>query len=225
MKSSLTNLLKSFLPLICVGLFLASVGAAKAQILLTVDITNNSAITITATGANASTNVNAYLSDGIDLLNFFGSSTGAVNFNSNITSSTLTASGTGTDTFTQGNSDVYSGSNVDLNLYNLSSSATETFTTSSPAFNGTMILDLSSYAANLRNVGTGTFTGTIITGFYNDAEEGSGSPNTPIGTYQIITMTAPEPSTWALLIAAAVLLAIFRARTKARQLKAVATTK
>jgi hypothetical protein len=220
MKSSLTNSHKLLLGLASAILLLVSARGGKAQVLLTVNINNPSAVTITATRADAGADVSGFLSDGVDLLGFFASTTSTATFDSDISpSSNLTVPNLAGDVFTNGLSDVFStGDNVDLNLYNYTSSAAENFSTGSVAFTGTLTLNLSGYSAELRSVGTGTYTGTLIAGFFDDGSLGSGTPTSPaIGQYQIVSISAPEPSTWVLLFAGMALLAVRRARLKAQR--------
>lgn len=209
MKTSLTCH-KFFLGLASAVLLLLSVSAANAQILLTVNISNPSAVTITATGTDSLANVEADMADGIDLLGFFKGSTGPVSFTVNSGSSLTPGTGSaGTVTYDESLSDVLStGSNIDLNLYS-DRSAPENFSTTDAAFTGTLTINLSGVASDLL---PSAGVGDIKTGFF-----GSASPNTYIGQYQVVTssVAAPEPSAWALLFVGLTLLAICRPRLKA----------
>ncbi len=174
--------------LFLLALLSASPLAARAEVVLLVDITNPAAIPITATSANARAAGPAVPQFvGIDLLQFF---TAAVDVGTGyFTSSTLTPPGGGA--YLNFESDNYSGSLIDLNLLdggNLNDP--QDFSTSSPAFTGQGALDLSSYAAYLPAFGA---TGNVLNGA-NNATFG-----TVVGQWQAV----PEPSTSLLLAFAA----------------------
>jgi len=214
MKPSLTCLKNHF---VCFGaalFLLASVNAAKAQVLLTVDISNPKAVVITAVstgtyngtfGNPVTTNFNS----GIDLLGLFTADAGTSPIGIDSPTPTLTT-GNGSaggeaysiiypDNFT---TDLGIGYH-DLSLYgNNTTAGSETFDTSDAAFAGSITLNLSGYSLQDAN-----YQGTIITG-----ANGS-TPNTVIGSYQVIsdTVSTPEPSTWALLLGSLAGLVIWRA--------------
>ncbi|MEL6951778.1 MAG: VPLPA-CTERM sorting domain-containing protein [Pseudomonadota bacterium] len=128
----------------------ASMGAASSATLLTVDVSDPSAVTFTGTGAAAdvATSVDAFV--GISLLDFYSSvPTGFAVAGS----STLTA-GTNADLldgeFRAGSAVNFLGSLVVLN-----------FTTTDAAFSGTFTVDYTANASFLPSVGT---TGSIVTG-------------------------------------------------------------
>jgi hypothetical protein len=188
MKISLTYLKNH---LVCFGaavLLLVSVSAAKAQILLTINDTDPSAVTITATGTGPLTTTSQLFNNGIDLLGFFTTSEGFTPYTVTSTSLTTGDSSSG-PLYDTAVADNISLSNVDLTLYSSSSDATETFTTGDPAFAGTLTVDLN--GAGVPTAGT---SGVIVTGY------SGGGPNVVVGEWQVATVTAPEPSTWVLLV-------------------------
>jgi hypothetical protein len=189
-----------------IALLLLSVGAANAQILLTIEYTSPSAVTITATGAAPGATATSTLDQGIDLTGFFLSNPTFTQNNAIPSSSLTTGNGSGgVLTFNQWATDEYSNQSFDndLNLYG--SSASETFSLDSAAFAGTLTLDLSSLASYLPTVGA---SGTLVTGYYT-----APGGNTPIGSWQVVS--APEPSTWFLAALGVASVALFRAGSTA----------
>ncbi len=185
MNSSLTNLKNH---LVCFGaaaLLAMSVSAAKAQILLDVQI-NGDVATITATGSApvfldpSQTTATTPIFNGIDLENFFSSTDLDVSFH-NATSSSLTtpaeAAGDGL-TLQQYSVDFATGTPVDLNLSTQGPSDNLTFTAGDAAFTGTMTINLASFPSV-------NSSGQILAGF-------EGSSDGVIGTWQVVS--APEPS-------------------------------
>jgi hypothetical protein len=161
---------------------------ANAQILLTIDDTTPSHTVITATGNFDAASGSASLGDGIDLLSFFTSQDLADAVVANPSTLTTGDSSSG-PLFTYGFEDNISlAGYVDLNLYQLGSGATITFTSGQSAFAGSLTLNLSGVSGLLPAVGS---TGTIVTGFSGDAPN-----NTVIGEYEVV----PEPTTGAMLV-------------------------
>lgn len=169
---------------------LLSVPAARADILVTIDITNPAAVVFTATSAAPqSSGPNVPGINGIDFLQFFiteisGFASGSV---SPSTFATYLDSGY---PYQDWNTDSYSGSNVDLNFYSQDVSS-QRFNTADPAFVGTATVNFTAYAAYLPSAGA---TGQITDGNSGNAS-GPSRPLTVLGTYQVV----PEPATWALL--------------------------
>lgn len=208
---------KALLQLACAVLLVVSACAAKAQILLTIDDSNANAVVITAnisaTGTSTASQAIA-LNEGIDLLQFFQSSVGQ---NFNLTAnpgSTLTGVGTTpADVFTDAFGDDYTIGNgyVDLNLFNSGSGSTLNFVQGTQGFSGTLTLDLSGVKTLLPTDGT---SGTLITGFYDDGNNG-GVPITTIGTWKVEnTVSAPEPASWFLVALSILAFAAFRLRAR-----------
>ena len=200
MKSSHTSSKKLFIRLATAALLLVPVCSAKAQLLLTINDSDPSAVTITATGLYPGTTTSQLFNNGIDLLGFFETNVGFTQFT--VVSSTLTtgdaSSGPIYDTAVGDN---ISTTGNDLTLYSSNPSATETFTsgpTGAPAFIGTATLDLAGQSLPAAGVGT------IVTGY------SGGSPNVAIGEWEVTTVGAPEPRTWILLLVAFVLITIYR---------------
>ncbi len=168
--------------------------AASPSVLLTIDDSNPSAVTITATGENSAANDTGHsANDGVDLLSFFNQNDFTAG---NVVTSTLQG-GNLTLSYNFNTGDNYStgvnvGDLLDLNLYNTdfpASSDSETFSTTQPAFTGSLTLDLSSLDPSaLPAAGT---TGDIIAGY-------GANPGAVIGSWQVETI--PEPGIGSLLI-------------------------
>ena len=212
MKTSLTYLKNH---LVCFGaavLLLVSVTAAKAQILLNIQISGDVA-TITATGTLSQANAETSVNNGIDLLGFFTSSTGTfqtspVSLSSNLTAANL--AGTPSDYYDTAVVDDYSTTDVDLTLYSSASGDTQVFSTTSTALTGTLTVDLSGLSSFVPTSGSGE----IVAG-YSGAHPGDTiAANTPIGEWQVVspTVAAPEPSTWALLLLGITVILAYRVR-------------
>ena len=185
-------------------LLLISACAAKAQVLLTIDDSNPGAVTITATTLSANANASTSINDGIDLLNFLVGnlsipSTGSPVTSSNLTSGNLTGSGPYYDSWAPDDIDTPGG--PDLTLYS-SGTGTETFTTMTTAFTGTLTLDLT--GEPLPVAGT---SGTIVTGYSGDSPN-----NTSIGQWKVESVSAPEPSSWMLLFGSFAVVVLWRSR-------------
>ena len=178
-------------------LTLLNSGPADAAVLIEVDISNLSAVTFTATSANASQNVASYDAwNGVTLDNFFnGNNTSAETV---AIGSLWALNGSGTGSTQLGkiyiNNTYGNWSRNDVNFYN-DAGVNISFNTSEQAFTGTLSYDLSGFTG-FRTVGS---SGDIIAG-----DPGSA----PIfGQWQII----PEPSS-ALLVLASSLYFILRRR-------------
>jgi len=210
MKTSLTYLKNHLICFGAVVLLLTSAAAAKAQVLLDVYISGN-VVTITSSGAlMENSTATATLDQGIDLLNFFNNYPTFDNPLGLISSTLTTGDGSaGVLTFNTAATDDYGNGSFDndLNLYG--SSAPETFTTGTLAFSGTLTLDLTGTgeAGALPAVGT---SGAIITGYNTSPDSGQS-----VGTWQVLaapSVSAPEPSTWLLLLLGVAALAMGRKR-------------
>jgi large repetitive protein len=159
-------------------------GAAESLILLTVDVSNPSAVVFQATSAPATTNdpSGVTLYAGVNLLGFF---TAAATHADPLTGqypvvggSTLTASGV-TNAYDGGYLDDQSGTWVDLNLFlnDPTNALSASFRpTNGPAFSGRMTIDLSADATVLPSGGA---TGIIFSG-------DSASIGAAIGYYQVL---------------------------------------
>ncbi|GAT32447.1 PEP-CTERM protein-sorting domain-containing protein [Terrimicrobium sacchariphilum] len=169
---------------------LLSVSAARADILVTIDITNPAAVVFTATSAAPqSSGPNVPGTGGIDFLHFFAVEISG--FASGLVSqSTFATYLDSSYPYQDWNTDEYSRSNVDLQFYSQKTSS-QHFSTSDPAFVGTGTVDFSAYAAYLPTAGA---TGQITDGASGNAS-GDSRPLTVLGSYQVV----PEPATWALL--------------------------
>jgi len=194
-KSTLAGLLSVMLGLL-------SVSAAHAQFLLTINDSNPFAVVITATGTfptSPATGADAGpFNNGVDLLQFF-TATQTLNSSSypiGPTSLTTGDSSSGpvldyalNDNYSFGKTTSLSG--VDLNLLTFSADSGSgnlmTFTSGSAAFSGTLTLNL--YGTPLPSPGA---SGAIVTG------ANGFTPNTSIGQWEVVS--APEPSSWALML-------------------------
>jgi hypothetical protein len=173
------------------GLFAATFPAAGQSILININQANSSAVqfiaTVTVPLANDSSQFNLF---GVDLLNYFTSAQsvgGAV-------AGTLIPAGT-TFAYSQWLPDnLHVASSVDLNLYSTSTAQLQAFSSSSPAFTGTAIINLSSFLANLPSTGA---SGNIYAG---DAHSPAGAL---IGRWTVV----PEPSVEAQLALGAMVFA------------------
>ena len=165
---------------------LASSGL-PAAVVLTVDISDPTNVTLSATGNSPLLDNSSFTTyDGITLLSFFRSAqSGSVN----ATSSTLTPNGTSqayTSVFAD-NMSTSGGDRVDLNLYADGGTEAQNMSTLVSAFTGSAVVDMSGFSGALPVNGS---IGTIHLSFY---DSGVGTPGPAIGDYQVI----PEPSTWA----------------------------
>jgi hypothetical protein len=179
-----------FIPLVLLSAFFTA--EANAQVLITINDSDPSAVTFTATGNLPSTaNSDHLYSDGLDFANFF---TIAGLFPSITATSTSLVTGVdGTPDYTALQSSTFSGSDVDLQL-TAASGNDQNFSTSTPAFVGTATFDFS--ASSFFNAASLPAAGTT-----GDLYAGSGSlfraAPVLIGSYEVV---APEPSTNALLL-------------------------
>jgi hypothetical protein len=175
------------------ALAMLAASAARAQTLLIINDSNLANLTVTGTGADAGTNnSNTNENNGVDLLGFFTSpyaTMGTLNTGFFGTES-LTPSGTGTTTYTTFYADDFSGTTVDLDLFN-AQSFTQVFSTNTPAFTGVMAGNFTPYAAIMPGNGA---TGSILSGY-------SGLSGAQIGTWEVVN-TVPEPSFYGLLAGA-----------------------
>lgn len=169
---------------------LLSIPVANAGILITIDITDPSAVVFTATSAAPSADgPNVPGINGIDFLQFFITPIDGFALG-DVTPSTLATYLDSHYPYLNWNTDSYSGPNVDLNFYSQDPSS-QRFDTSSPAFIGTATVDFSAYASYLPSAGA---TGQITDGNSGNAS-GPSRPLTVLGTYNVV----PEPATCALL--------------------------
>lgn len=182
--------------LIACLLGLVGLPAARADLLVTIDITNPGAVVFTATSAAPLANgPNVPGISGIDFLQFFITPLSDFTLG-DVTPSTFATYLDSNYPYLNWNTDSYSGSNVDLNFYSQDGSS-QRFNTTDPAFVGTATVNFTAYASYLPSAGA---TGQITDGNSGNAS-GPSRPLTVLGTYQVV----PEPSTWALLALAACL--------------------
>jgi hypothetical protein len=196
--------------LFTVVIAILSASAARAQtFLLEIDDSNPAATVITAVPLNTasgSTSGTYDLQNGVDLLGFFTSNIGTYPYLLPTTPSSLTTGDASSGPiFNEGLPDNLSGQEIDLSLFQLDSTQQISFTSGQTAFDGSLTLNLTSVEGFLPNADSARTSGSIVTG-YNGA-----APNTPIGEWKLVTpVTAPEPSTWALLLGSIALLPLAR---------------
>jgi hypothetical protein len=175
--------------------------------LLTIDDSNPSAVTITATGFAPIVDSSKSKSSGIDLLTFFLGNEGSL-FGTGLPNSTLT-SGTGGLAYTDLLGDNFSAGGdtfTDLRLYLGGPTSVQTFSTLQPAFSGTWTINFTSLGLNPSALPTPGSIGDIMSGF-------SGDEGPVIGQWEVAPV--PEPSVGSLVILASVIGAAMRLRRKA----------
>ncbi len=168
-----------------IALLVCGVATTHAAVLITVDITNSTAVVFSATGAfSAVDDISSEDGAGVTLLQFFQSN--STLSGDPITITSLTPAGSGTSEYDSAGNDFGTVSLEDINLYVSGGSVTQVFTTTSSAFTGVAVLDLS--GLDVPTLGT---EGDIIVG---DTFSGSG---VVIGSW----IAVPEPSViWLLAV-------------------------
>ena len=164
-------------------------GAARAAVLLEVDLSVTNQITISATTGASSATTSGSTTTGFYLADFFGTNTLAAGTVGSTTGD-LTSASQGPD-----NSPLLftlSGADRGLNVWSYTASLTTTFTAGSPAFTGslTSIVPPDVYAAALAGPGAGDI--------YFAAEDATGITGaTLLGTWSLVggpsEPTVPEP--------------------------------
>lgn len=191
---------------------IASSAISGVPILLTIDVSNPSAVTITATSSNSYSDYSGNTANaGVDLLGFFGANEQSLS-PGQFSGGSLQGGNDGVsyDSLTSDNYSTGGGLYYDLEVY-LSAAAvgsgnTETFSTNLPAFSGTWTVNLSSLGVSASDLPSAGSEGTIISG--------SGASAGPfIGEWQVVS--TPEPGTAGLLALGAIVtgIAIRRRRT------------
>lgn len=182
-------------------------GKASAQVVITVDWSNLSAVKFTATANNSAINypggTSWTFSEGVALLGFLntpanvqdldgGAATGTSTLTDAANNLTSTSTFNRLSSWNDSNPNFYpnGGNGSDLTLWNDPGSTGMTFSTSSPAFNGEAVFDLSAYSGFTNLFPALNATGTV--GIWN----GNGN----LGSWQVVGAAAiPEPSTYAAL--------------------------
>jgi len=166
--------------------------AVSSPILLTIDDSNPSAVTITATGFTPLVNSGKFANSGVDLLGFF-----------NATQPSLLGSTFNTSLFGGGSPSPYSnvrsdnfstsgGNAVDLNLFIVAGGGDlQGFSTTAPAFTGSLTIDLGSLGVSSSALPVAGTTGDILTG-------NSGDQGLVIGEWEVNPV--PEPGVGILFV-------------------------
>lgn len=170
---------------------------ATAQILLSINDTDPSAVTVTATGLDPSVNNNTTTANiGVDLLSFFTVDEFNMTFGQDL-SGNLEGGGTGVmynDVYSDNYSTAGSGASYDMELYvdfgSPGQANTQTFSTTQPAFTGSWTIDLSSLGVQASALPAAGTEGNILAGY-------SGDVGAVIGTWQV--QPVPEPAAAGLL--------------------------
>jgi len=172
--------------------------SATVPFLLTIDVSNPSAVTINATGLNSIANDSGRTAnDGVDLLGFFTQNEIDMPAGQFLSGSTLKG-GNLTLSYNDLWSDNYS--TGDNNFYDLSmyidinspgSSDSQSFSTSQPAFSGSWTVNFSDLGINPSALPTTGSSGLILSG-------SSANPGSVIGGWQIASV--PEPGTGSLVL-------------------------
>ena len=179
---------------VLLALLLVCAAASRSAVVLTIDTTNLSAVTFTATSAFSQTTDSAtFAQDGITLLNFF---TAAAPTLPGFVSASLHSRGT-TGAFDSVARSTYltPGSYRSLNFFDNGNSGAQSFSTGAAAFSGVLTLNLTADAGVLRAYG---YQGDILGG------DSSSVTHPVIGQYSVI----PEPATTGLLIGLGCLFAV-----------------
>jgi len=184
------------------GVGLGKSFAISSPILLTIDDSNPSAVTITATGFAPSVNSGKFADSGVDLLGFFNTSQTGL-FDSFL-NSTLFGGGSPSP-YTDVRSDNFStsgGNALDLNLFIVTGHADlQGFSTEGPAFTGSWTIDLGDLGVSGSALPAPGTTGDILTGF-------SGDQGTVIGQWEVTSV--PEPGIGSLLVLGSIIGTIIR---------------
>jgi hypothetical protein len=178
--------------------------ASPLPVVLNIDISNPSAVTITGLPVPLESDTFDGFDEilGVDLLGFFTSDVGSL---SGSASGNLIPSGTSTIAYDSYRSDNYSGDYLDLNLFTAGDDRDlQTFINNQPPFTGTLTLDLSSLSAYFPTAGT--------QGIIESANSFKSGDNSAIGLWSVTAESTPEPSTCALMGVAAGALLLFKKR-------------
>jgi hypothetical protein len=183
--------------------------ALSSPILLTIDDSNPSAVTITTTGFTPAVNDSTRpASSGVDLLGFFSANQSAL-FGQTLSGSTLSGGNSGVS-YNDVRGDNFStsgGNSLDLSLSVDSSSPgtgnTQIFSVAQPAFAGSWTIDLSDLGVNSSALPLLGTHGDILSGF-------NGDQGTIIGQWQVGPV--PEPGMGSLFILSSVVAFVIKRR-------------
>jgi hypothetical protein len=183
--------------------------AISSPVLLTIDDSNPSAVTITATGFPPGVdNTGKPVSSGVDLLGFFFANETTL-FGHALPNSTLTGGNSGAayhdlrpDNFSAGG-DVFTDLILFLDNASPGANNTQTFSTLQPAFTGSWTINFSDLGVGAPALPTPGTTGDILSGF-------SGDQGAIIGQWEVAAV--PEPSVGSLIILASVMGLAIRSR-------------
>jgi len=187
--------------LLVASLLLAS--PSYAAVLITINISDISAVTFSATGGLSAVNSSLSASaNGFTIENFFTGSPSIV-YGDNVTGNlspivgtTQAYSRTGTYDFSDGTEAFKPGNDLNITAGGSTGANSQVFSTGSPVFNGVATMNLSAFAANLPTDGA---TGAIYPGFSSGPSAGEW------------VAVVPEPNS-ILLLGIAGMLGFFRRR-------------
>ena len=194
------------------GAGLEKCSAISSPVLLTINDSNPSAVTITATGfAPGVDNSGKPVSSGVDLLGFFLANESTL-FGQLLPGSTLSGGNSGVsyndvrgDNFstTGGNSQDL---RLSLDISSFGAGNSQTFSILQPAFTGSWTIDLSGLGVSAPALPAPGATGDILSGF-------SGDQGAIIGQWEIAAV--PEPSVCSLILLGSIIGAAVRRRRAA----------
>ena len=196
-----------------------NVASAAIPILLTINDSNPSAVTITATGVNSAVNFDSTVNEGVDLLSFFSVDEAGMDVGQD---STGNLQGGGSEisynAVYSDNDSSAGGANFDLKLYvddtSPGSGTLENFSTTQAAFTGSWTFDLSSFGVDPSALPAAGTDGEILSG-----NSLSSVPGEVIGDWQVVS-SVPEPATTSLLALGALMMGVVLYRRRATAIRA-----
>ena len=195
---------------VCVG--------STSPILLTINDSNPSAVTVTATGLDAALDFSGNTAnEGVDLLQFFGLDESGISLGQNLAGTlaggniSVSYNDVNRDDYSTGGGAVYTDLELYVDINSPGQGDTETFSTNSSAFTGSWTIDLSSLGVDSSALPSAGSVGNILSG-------DNGTPGQEIGSWEVTT-DVPEPSATSLLALGGLALGTFsyHRRTKSQR--------